>query len=69
VSVGEEIVELGGEFSGDDEALRRIMFVSQVRRAGDGELLACSICGRTVSYTYRTVCGACYLAGKAGEAS
>lgn len=67
MSVGEEVVELGGEFSGVDDESRRIMFVSQIYRAGEGELLACSICGRTVSYTYRTVCGACYLAGKAGE--
>jgi hypothetical protein len=67
VVVGDEVFELGGEFTSLDEELRKIMFVSRVRRAGDGELLTCSLCGRTVSHTYQTACGACYLAGKTGE--
>jgi hypothetical protein len=69
VAVAGGVVELEGEPSSLDAELRRIMFVFQVRRAGKGELLACSLCGRTVSYTYRTVCGVCYLAGRVGQTS
>jgi hypothetical protein len=41
----------------------------QVRRAREGEPMACSLCGRTVSFTYRTVCGECFLSGRVGRTS
>jgi len=52
-----------------DEQVKKVAAPYQVRRAGEGELLACSLCGRSVEFTYRTVCGACYLAGRVGRTS
>jgi hypothetical protein len=52
-----------------DEQVRAAVTTLQVRRAQEGELLACSLCGRVVDFTYRTVCGRCFLAGKEGRSS
>jgi hypothetical protein len=52
-----------------NEQVKKIVAPYQVRRAGEGELLACSLCGRPVSFTYRTVCGTCFLEGRVGRTS
>ena len=50
----------------DDEA-RRILFGISVRRLGDGDITACSLCGRAVSHTYHTLCGRCFLESEGGR--
>lgn len=57
----------GESVSSLDEEVRSILLKFQVRRARVGETLACSACGRAVEFTYRTVCGKCYLAGREGR--
>lgn len=46
-----------------DDDVRRITEPYQICRAQVGESLTCAHCGRVVEFTYRAVCGQCFLAG------
>lgn len=46
------------------ESFDKIFESFDIRRRVDGELLTCSSCGKSASYTYGRVCGECWLQGK-----
>lgn len=47
-----------------DEQVREIVAPFQIVCARPGKLLTCEACGSQVEYTYRKVCGHCFLQGK-----
>lgn len=46
-----------------DEKIQKIVSPFRIRRTEDGVILTCANCGSSTEFTYREVCGNCFLSG------
>lgn len=47
-----------------DDVIVKILAPFQIVVVSPGEILCCAYCGVAVNYTYRRLCGRCFLQGR-----